>query len=87
MNSILNQPDRLRVSTDRLNRVHSQLVEALKVTPALSPPEKTQHSYSNNKFSRTRAGDDVDIIVVLAYNYLSNHATANGASINIILGI
>ena len=45
MNTILNQPNRRRVSTDRLNRVDSQLVASLDAEfTALNPTERPSHT-------------------------------------------
>ena len=60
-NTILNQPYRCRVSTDRLNRDGSQLAASLEGEPGPTPGGKTlPHSYPETRFRRERArGVDV----------------------------
>ena len=56
MNTILNQPYRRRVSTDRLNRDGSQLAASLEGEPGPTPAGKTlPHSYPETRFRRERA--------------------------------
>ena len=56
MNTILNQPYRRRVSTDRLNRDDSQLAASLEGEPGPTPAGKTlPHSYPETRFRRERA--------------------------------
>ena len=55
-NTILSQPYRRRVSTDRLNREGSQLAASLGGEPGPTPAGKTlPHSYPETKFGRERA--------------------------------
>ena len=55
-NTILSQPYRSRVSTDRLNREGSQLVAPLEGEPGPTPAGKTlPHSYPETRFWRERA--------------------------------
>ena len=55
-NTILSQPYRRRVSTDRLNREGSQLAASLEVEPGPTPAGKTlPHSYPETRFRRERA--------------------------------
>ena len=55
-NTMLNQPYRPRVSTDRLNREDSQLAASLEGEPGPTPAGKTfPHSYPETKFWRERA--------------------------------
>ena len=55
-NTILSQPYRYRVSTDRLNREGSQLAESLQGEPGPTPAGKTlPHSYPETRFRRERA--------------------------------
>ena len=55
-NTILNQPYRRRVSTDRLNREGSQLAASLEGEPGPTPAGKTlPHSYPETRFRRERA--------------------------------
>ena len=56
-NTILNQPYRRRVTTDRLNRDGSQLAASLEGEPGPTPTGKTlpQHSYLETRFWRERA--------------------------------
>ena len=55
-NTILNQPYRRRVSTDRPNREGSQLAASLEGEPGPTPAGKTlQHSYPETRFRRERA--------------------------------
>ena len=52
VNSILNQPYRHRVSTDRLNHEDSRLAASREGEPGPTPTAKTlQHSYPKNRFS------------------------------------
>ena len=52
-NTILSQPYRRRVSTDRLNREGSQLTASLEGEPGPTPAGKTlPHSYPETKFWR-----------------------------------
>ena len=54
-NTILSQPYRRRVSTDRLNREGSQLAASLEGEPGPTPAEKTlPHSYPETRFRRER---------------------------------
>ena len=55
-NTILSQPYRRRVSTDRLNREGSQLAAPLEGEPGPTPAGKTlPHSYPETRFLRERA--------------------------------
>ena len=55
-NTILSQPYRRRVSTDRLNREGSQLAASLEGEPGPTPAGKTlPHSYPKTRFRRERA--------------------------------
>ena len=55
-NTILNQPYRRRISTDRLNRDCSQLAASLEGEPGPTPAGKTlPHSYPETRFRRERA--------------------------------
>ena len=55
-NTILSQPYRRRVSTDRLNREDSQLAASLEGEPGPTPAGKTlPHSYPETRFRRERA--------------------------------
>ena len=55
-NTILSQPYRRRVSTDRLNREGSQLAASLEGEPGPIPAGKTlPHSYPETSFRRERA--------------------------------
>ena len=55
-NTILTQPYRRRVSTDRLNREGSQLTASLEGEPDPTPAGKTlPHSYPETRFRRERA--------------------------------
>ena len=57
-NTILSQPYRRRVSTDRLNREGSQLAASLEGEPGPTPAKKTlPHSYPETGFRRERARD------------------------------
>ena len=57
-NTILSQPYRHRVSTDRLNREGSQLAASLENEPGPTPGGKTlPHSYPETRFRRERARD------------------------------
>ena len=58
-NTILSQPYRRRVSTDRLNREGSQLAASLEGEPGPTPARKTlPHSYrEKTRFRRERARD------------------------------
>ena len=59
-NTILSQPYRRRVSTDRLNRESSQLAASLEGEPGPTPAGKTlPHSYPETRFRRERARDNV----------------------------
>ena len=56
--TILNQPYRRRVSTDRTNREGSQLVASLEGEPGPTPAGKTlPHSYPETRFRRERTQD------------------------------
>ena len=46
VDTILHQPNRRRVSTDRLNSVDSQLVLLLRVSPAIHPLERPSHTHT-----------------------------------------
>ena len=60
-NTILSQPYRRRVSTDRPNREGSQLAAPLEGEPDPTPAEKTlPHSYPGNRFRRERARNERD---------------------------
>ena len=55
-NTILNQPYRRRVSTDRLDRDGNQLAASLEGEPGPTPARKTlPHSYPETRFRRERA--------------------------------
>ena len=55
-NTILSQPNRRRVSNDRLNREGSQLAASLEGEPGPTPAGKTlPHSYPETRFRRERA--------------------------------
>ena len=55
-NTILSQPYRRRVSTDRLNREGSQLAASLEGEPGPTPAGKTlSHLYPETRFRRERA--------------------------------
>ena len=55
-NTILSQPYRRHVSTDRPNREGSQLVASLEDEPGPTPAGKTlSHSYPETRFRRERA--------------------------------
>ena len=57
-NTILSQPYRRRVSTDRPNRESSQLATSLESEPGLTPAGKTlPDSYPETRFRRERARD------------------------------
>ena len=57
-NTILSQPYRRRVSTDRLNREGSQLATSLENEPSPTPAGKTlPHSYPETRFRGGRARD------------------------------
>ena len=57
---ILSQPNRRRVSTDRLNREGSQLTASLEGDPGPTHAGKTlPHSYPETRFRGERARDDV----------------------------
>ena len=57
-NTILSQPYRRRVSTDRLNCEGSQLAASLEGEPGPTPAGKTlSHSYPEIRFQRERARD------------------------------
>ena len=59
-NTILNQPYRRRVSTDRLNRDGSQLAASLEGEPGPTPAGKTlPRSYPETRFWRERAREVV----------------------------
>ena len=59
-NTILSQPYRRRVSTDRLNREGSQLAASLEGEPGPTPAGKTlPNSYPETKFRRERARDNI----------------------------
>ena len=58
-NTILSQPYRRRVSTDRLNREGSQLAASLEGEPGPTPAGKTlPHSYPETRFRRERVRDE-----------------------------
>ena len=58
-NTILSQPYRRRVSTDRLNREGSQLAASLEGEPGPTPAGMTlPHSYPETRFRRERARGD-----------------------------
>ena len=59
-NTILSQPYRRRVLTDRLNREGKQLAASLEGEPGPTPAGKTlPHSYPETRFRRERARDYV----------------------------
>ena len=63
-NTILSQPYRRRVSTDRLNREGSQLAASLEGEPGPTPAGKTlPHSYPETRFRRERARHTRVIII------------------------
>ena len=63
MNTILNQPYRRRVPTDRLNREDSEMTASLEGEPGSTPAGKTlPHSYpQNQRFRRERARDKMKV--------------------------
>ena len=82
-NTILSQPYRRRVSTDRLNRKGSQLAASLEGEPGPTPAGKTlPRSYPETRFRRERArnvtlGQQYNIgekSTVILYTYINRHA-------------
>ena len=75
MNTILSQPYRRRVSTDRPNREGSQLAASLEGEPGPTPAGRTlPHSYPETRFRRERARDRrrrLVLILVCLYSILS----------------
>ena len=67
--TILNQPYRRRVSTDRLNRENRQLVVSLEDEPGPTPGQTLMQSYPEIRFRRERGGDNVKHVnaILLAY--------------------
>ena len=67
MNIIINQPNRRRVSTDRLNREDVQLVASLEVESSPTPAGKTlPHSYPVTVFSEGDGGRGrLDIVMTI----------------------
>ena len=78
-NTILSQPYRRRVSTDRLNREGSQLAASLESEPGPTPAGKTlPHSYPETGFRRgggTRYREAVIVVVVVVVFTLTDRAS------------
>ena len=67
-NTILNQPYRRHVSTDRLNREDMQLAASLEGEPGRTPAGKTlPHSYPETRFRSERARDMDYIISAMVF--------------------
>ena len=58
-NTILSQPYRRRISTDRLNREDNQLAHLLRVSPALHPPKRSPHTHTPKPGFGGRGHEDV----------------------------
>ena len=71
-NTILNQPYRRRVSTDRLNRDGSQLAAFLEGEPGPTPFGKTfPHSYPETRFRGERTRGSVTYIVTTEIGFFA----------------